>query len=320
MKNRKLRAVLSVVLCAALTAAYIVVFVMREDRVAPEIIMDSEIVEASVTAGEAALRKGITVTDETDGDVTANMVIEGVYNIKDDNTATVTYVAFDYSGNVTKATRTVKYTDYTSPVFGQEKALVFASNTEPDVLKFMTARDVVDGDISNRVKGALLSDAASLNYPGVHQVEFRVTNSMGDTQYITLPVEVYESGDYNAQVELTEYLVYLEKGQEFAPETYLKSIVVGNNSYSLGNQNGSQSGTTDVEAEGPGNGTQQNVRTYINRYVDPDSNGNPLVSIVNVDMKSDVNTDVPGQYSVTYVVDYEDRYVGYTRMNVVVEE
>ena len=320
MKNRKLRILVPVLVCAALTAVYSIVFVFSDDTRAPEIQMDGNVLEVSVNAGEKALLEGIKAVDGKDGDVTDRVIVEKVSRLAEDNTATVTYVAFDLSGNVAKATRTVKYTDYTPPVFGLTNGLVFAGNTSPDVLKFVTATDVVDGDIGSRVKGTLVSETTSLSYAGMHEIEFRVTNSMGDTQYITLPVEIYEAGKYNAHVELSEYLVYIKKGQEFVPESYLENIVVGNNRYTLEYQDAPLWFRTAEEARELGNNRKQEVRTYINRYINPDRNGDPFVSIVNVDMHSDVNTDVPGQYSVTFEVDYEGRYTGYTRMNVVVEE
>ena len=300
IKNKKLFVSVLVVLCAILTAVYVFLFVLSDDKQPPVIHMDSEMITVSVSAGNKQLLKGVTATDDVDGDVTSDILIEGFSKFTSENTTNITYVAYDSAGNVSKATRKVKFKDYTPPVFGQEKALVFASNTAPDVLSFVTATDAIDGDISGHVKGTLLSEATSLNYPGEHQIEFRVTNSMGDTQRITLPVEVYEAGAYNATVELSDYLVYIKQGSEFLPESYLLNIVVGTKEYPL---------IADWKA-----GTM----VYINRYVNP--NVNPSMDIVNVEMNSDVDTTTPGLYSVTYLVDFDGRYKGYTRLNVVVEE
>ena len=299
IKNKKLFVSMLVLLCAILTSAYVFLFVLSDDRQPPEIHIDSEILNVSVTANEKALLKGVTATDDVDGDVTSSILIEGFSKFTAKNTAYITYVAYDSAGNVSKATRTVKFRDYTPPVFGQTKALVFASNTAPDVLSFVSAIDKIDGDISDRVKGTLLSEATSLNYPGEHQIEFRVTNSMGDTQRITLPVEVYDAGTYNATVELSDYLVYVKQGGEFRPESYLQNLVVGTKEYPL---------VADWKA-----GTM----VYVNRYVNPSIN--PTINIINVEMKSDVDTTTPGLYSVTYMVDLGGRYKGYTRLNVVVE-
>ncbi len=298
IKVNKRYVILPVLLCCLLTAVYCMVFVLRDDRKAPEIHMDSDMLTVSVYADDSALMQGVTATDNKDGDVTAGVLVEGVSKFTGENAAVIKYVAYDTAGNVAKASRTIQYTDYQSPKFGQEKALVFASNTAPDVLSFMTATDVIDGDISNNIKGTLLSDATSLNYSGVHTVEFRVTNSMGDTQYITLPVDVYEGNEYNAKVELTDYLVYIPVGADFNEEDYLVSLVVGTNQYPL-----------------DGSGSN---RIYINNYISPAVN--PTANITNIEIKSDVDINTPGVYSVSYTANYAGRYTGFTRLNVVVEE
>ncbi len=299
-KGRKLYVIIPLLLCCILTAAYCWFFVLQEDRQAPKIEMTADTITVSVSAGQKTLLKGVTATDNVDGDVTDSILVENISNFTSKNTATITYVAYDGAGNASKASRTIKFTDYQPPKFGQTNALVFASNTAPDVLSFMTAEDKIDGDISKRVKGTLLSDTTSLSYSGEHIIEFRVTNSMGDTRKITLPVDVYEPRDYNARVELTDYLVYIKVGAEFMPEQYLYAVTAGNNEYSL-----------DVTVD-------PTVKLFTDRYVNPAVN--PPANIVNVTMKSDVDVTKPGVYSVTYTVDYDDRYKGFTRLNVVVEE
>ena len=299
-KGSILYVVISLLVCFILTAAYFWFVVLPKDRKAPEITMTSDIVTVSVSEGQDAMLKGVTATDDVDGDVTDRILIENIYGYSKDDTANITYVAYDKAGNASKASRKVKFTDYQSPEFGQTKALVFASNTSPDVLSIVTAYDKIDGNISNRVKGTLISETTSLSYPGEHYIEFRVTNSIGDTQKLTLPVDVYEPQTYNASVELTRYLVYIKTGGSFDPEVYLKNLVVGNNEYSL-----------DTE-ENP------DIMLYTDRYVSPSVN--PAATIVNAEIKSDVDTAKAGVYSVTYTVDYDGRYTGYTRLNVVVEE
>ncbi len=320
-KMRWLIPMIFVLLCAAATAGYTFLFVLSDDTTAPEIMIDTEVLEVSVKADDADLLQGVTAFDDVDGDVTANILVEGVSKFWDDNTVTVTYAAFDAAGNVSKASRTLKYTDYEAPVFGLNNTLVLRTGTATDILKYVTAYDTIDGDISRHVKGTLVSDTSSLGYSGVHEVEFRVTNSLGDTQRITLPVEVYESNTYNATVDLgDEYLIYLRRGAAFKPEEYLKELIVGTVSYPLDNQNPPIENLTRDEYELLGDDRELEVRTYINNYVDPEENTDPFVGIANVTIENNVINTIPGQYTVTYTVDYEERYVGYARLNVVVED
>ena len=298
---------LPVVLCAIATVLYSLAFVMTDDTKAPEIEIQQQVLEVSVEADDAALLQGITAKDNADGDVTDSLIVEKISSLTQEHTATVTYAAFDRAGNVAKANRTVKFTDYQPPKFQQNRSLTFPANSMQNILHFMGATDAIDGDLSSRVKGTILSNASGLNNPGLYQVEFRVTNSMNDTVYLTLPVEVYPSGTYNANVGLSEYLVYVKTGTVFRGEDYLEKILVGTQEYPLKNQSGAEGNTAKIDL-------------YFNEYVNPNSVTEPFVRVVNVDMVSDVDTKTPGVYSVTYTVDYDGVYTGYARLNVVVEE
>ena len=311
---------LPVLLCAIATAVYYFSFVMTDDTVAPNITMDSLMLEVSVNADHADLLQGVTAKDNVDGDVTDSILVEKISSLTQDHTAEITYAAFDSSGNVAKVTRSIHYIDYRSPKFYQTKALTLQANSMVDIVGYMGAMDQIDGDISSQIKGTLLTNVNGLNDPGIYHVEFRVSNSMKDTQYVTLPVEVYANGSFNANVELSEYLVYVQSGTAFYPEYYLENLMVGSKAYSLKNQNPPVRNLTAEEVRLLGNDRNEEVRTYINSYVDPKENVDPYVHIINVEMNGNVDTTRPGVYSVTYTVDYKGMYKGYTRLNVVVEE
>lgn len=311
-KFKWLRGLLLVVLpvlgCFAATAAYTWYFVMQDDHLPPEITLASPEMEISVKAAESELLQGVTAVDAADGDVTGSIVVEGISNITEDNTAVITYAAFDRSGNVAKASRTLRYTDYESPKIGLSRALVFPENVSSDVLSCVTAVDGLDGDISGQVKGNLVGQSMSLSYPGVHQVEFRVTNSLGDTEYLTLWVDVYEAGKYNAAVELSDYLIRLKTGDSFDPEKYVEALLVGSIVYPLNGR------AEEEDARMP------QLQVYFDEYTDPEANEDRNVRIVNVDTVSNVDTGTPGVYSVSYTVSMDEDYVGFTRLHVVVEE
>lgn len=285
MRKRKNGAIFlcaaAVLLCLAGTFLYTALFIWPDDTTPPVISMASEELAVSVQDDAAALLSGVTAVDDRDGDVTADILVQGVSGISGD-TVTVTYAAFDAAGNVSKATRTLRYTDYQPPRFSQKDALVFPSGAASDVLDWISAVDVIDGDISSQIKANLVSNSGSLSNPGTHQVEFRVTNSLGDTSYLTLPVDVHTAGSYNATVELKDYLVYVSRGGDFDPADYLRGLNIG------------------FEDEVIRDRSQLKIKTL-----------------------SNVDTDVPGVYSVRYTVTYfrnTVEYVGYTRLNVVVED
>lgn len=302
-KNKKwlIFTILPLLICSLATAAYSFLFIWQDDHTAPEITIDGEELQLSVSAGEEELLQGVSAADDRDGDVTSGIVVESISNIDSDHTATVIYAAFDKSGNVAKAVRTLVYTDYEAPRFGLEEALIFREDTTPDVLSYVTATDAIDGDLSKQIKGVLVSDTISLSYAGHHQVDFRVTNSMGDTIYITLPVDVYTAEENNATVELTDYLVYLQKGAQFQATDYLSSLAAGTTSYPLKNLTRTGSSGSEVSVY------ECSYKSYAEEQK------------IYIEIEGVVDTKTPGTYSVAYTVKMND-YIGHTRLNVVVEE
>lgn len=250
------------------------------DAAAPIISFQEDTLSLSVYAPQDELLQGVTALDDRDGDVTDSLVVEEISAIRSDHSATVTYAAFDRAGNVAKAKRTIQYTDYEGPKFSLSAPLLFRSGPTVDLFQYVSASDPLDGDLSDRVKANLVSGEADLSSVGVHEVELRVTNSMGDTARITVPVEVYSASDYNAAVSLSSYLVYTEAGKFFSPRKYLESLSAGSREYRINLLPSSE---------------------------------------VTVDINSNVQTDTPGVYDVTYTVSYKT-YTGYTRLIVVVEE
>lgn len=283
-KKRWLAAAVPLALCCVLCVVYMAVFVWSADHKPPQITMDSEELVLSVEDGAEMLLQGVGATDNKDGDVTASLVVESISPLTQENTATVTYAAFDSAGNVAKAGRTLRYSDYTPPVLGLRGALVFREGTTPDVLSMVSAKDAVDGNISDRVKATLVSETGGLNYAGTHQVQFRVTNSMGDTTTLTLPVDVLPASELGATVKLSKYLVRIKCGQEFDADSYVRTASVG--------------------------GTDYNLRRWSYDYVLEVNDG-------------EVNTGVPGIYSVTYEVTVYHgggTYAGFSRLHVIVED
>ncbi len=203
---------------------------LRADTLPPSISFTVERPELSVTGGEAALLADVTATDRADGDVTASLVVEDIRLDNEQGLATVTYAAFDGAGNVAKASRQVQYTDYAGPRFCLSAPLLFSSGY--DLLQHISAVDPMDGDISNRIRATSLDDD-TISEQGIHDVLLRVTNSLGHTVELTVPVEVGGYMGYAAEMELTEYLVYLEQGAEFSAESWLKSFSAGKTKLAL---------------------------------------------------------------------------------------
>lgn len=203
------------------------------DHTPPEIRMDAAQIEASVSGGDASLLSGVSARDARDGDVSASLLVESVSAIRADHTATVTYAAFDRAGNVAKAQREVQYTDYQRPVFSLTAPLLYPANRSFNVYAAVHADDAADGSLDDHIKATLVEGDSTLSEPGLHQVEFRVRNSFGDTVTLPLPVEVY-TAQYNATLRLKSYLIYVPQGETFRPQRYLDSFETDTETIDLG--------------------------------------------------------------------------------------
>ena len=288
-KKGNILLVLLIIACMAVFYGYRTLDMMRTDNDAPVIYMDAQIPEVSVKDPKSALLQGISAEDKQDGDVTSSLVVEKVEMTDSDGTLSVSFAAFDRSGNVAKEKREAKYTDYESPKFVMRAPLLFRNGANFDVLQIVEAMDVIDGDIQHRVRATSLTEK-SIDELGVHDVQFQVTNSLGDTVAYVLPVEVYDPEPYDATLTLKNYLIYIEKGSTFSAPAYLES--------------------------------------FFFRGDEIDLRGN-LPYGYSLKTEGTVNTQVPGVYPVEYRVTYtikhetdpqrDQNYTGYSKLIVVVE-
>lgn len=289
MKKKTWIYLVLIVLCVAVLIGYRAWSGIRKDSVKPEIIFNEEPAGLSVLDPQSALLQGVAAQDDRDGDVTDSLVVESIQLVDPQGIVRVSYAAFDKAGNVTKAERELRYTDYQGPRFVLDRALAFTQNASVNLLSVVTAQDGLDGDITYRIRATSL-DEASVSALGTHPVEFRVTNSLGDTVKLVFPVEVYPSGLYEAELALSDYLVYLDAGAAFDPDSYLLSY------------------TRNMQTTSLANGLPRNF---------------------SADIVSDVDTKTPGVYTVTYKVtqtvendqqpDSSKNYTGYSKLIVVVE-
>ena len=285
MKKKNWLYLVLILVCVGVFVGYRLLDAARTDTNPPEIQVSQEQLTLSVEDPKEMLLQGVTAKDRRDGDVTSTLVVERVMLTDKDGTLRVRYAAFDRAGNVSKADREARYSDYASPRFSLNRALVFTEGASVDPMGAIGVTDLLDGDISHLIRATPL-DSTSIANKGTHNVKFRVSNSLGDTVELVLPVEVVASGDYNAQLYLKEYLVYLKVNDNFRSLDYLDRLAVGREEISL-------------------------------------SGGMPTGFRLSTD--GIVDTSTPGVYSVAYtvsqiMVEESDTVVrGYTRLIVVVE-
>lgn len=262
MKKRNWLILLLIGLCLAVFLGYQALDRIRTDKKAPVITFSEEPLQLSMADPEAALFQGVTASDNRDGDVTASVIVERIQLTQSDGSILIKYAAFDHSGNVAKAERTARYTDYERPRFTLSSSLLFEEKSNLNLMNIIGASDPLDGNIRHRIRATSLDDSSVAGL-GEHEVEFRVTNSLGDTVRLTLPVEVFAEDIHTLDLALTNYLIYLDAGSSFDARQYLRSVTWNQETISL-----------DEEI--------------------------PPSYAVKID--GDVNTRVPGVYAVDYTV------------------
>lgn len=283
MKKRNLILTILLAVCLVLFGLFWAYNRVREDNKAPQITIDQPelIPEISVQDPQDVMLQGVSAWDSRDGDVTDLVIVEKITKLDVSGQVQVTYAAFDKSGNVAKVQRTFQYTDYEGPRFSLTGPLVYTKGITYDVLDRVQAYDLRDGDIRHRIKTTMM-DTSPLSEEGNHNIQFRVTNSLGDTESLILPAEVVASGRYSGQVQLTDYLIYLPMGATFRAEDYLQTFTHGTQKISLEN------------------GVPKELSLWLLGTVD---------------------TRTPGVYTVSYTVGYADgsNIQGYSKLIVVVE-
>ncbi|MBO4220586.1 MAG: hypothetical protein J5933_06660 [Clostridia bacterium] len=206
-------------LAALLWAGYNLYREAASDGTPPVISFDSDTISLSINADSSALLAGVSATDAEDGDLTLEVFIESISRKNSDGSVTVTYVVFDDDKNAAKATRKLFYTDYTPPVFSLSAPLIGTVSNISELAGLMHATDCIDGDLSSVVKVTYLDRMTTS--VGTYPVEFRVTNSLGDTEYLETELECAPAGFNNAEITLSDYLIYVQEGSSFDPVSYV---------------------------------------------------------------------------------------------------
>ena len=219
MKKIRITAVLLFLVSTAIFITFFVFDKMHQDHVPPVISFSQDLCTVSVNDPEDVLLRDVTALDERTGDVSDTLVVENLSPLMEGNTRVITYAAIDEQGNVGRAERTLQYVDYQKPMFHITRPLRFMLGQEVDIFNCIGAASVLDGDLSGNVKYTL-SDGFQSSSVGNYTIEFSVTDSTGMISYLPTFIEIYEGRMERIQVELTQYLVYLNVNDPFLAEDY----------------------------------------------------------------------------------------------------
>ena len=227
-----------VLICFIITAIVFGVFEFNEfrtrDNIAPVITSDTEELYVSVKATREELLAGLSAEDNKDGDVTDSIVMVSSSYFISGTTVKMTYAAFDSHNNVGTYTRKVTYTDYKSPRFSLSSPLVFTSRSNPDYLANVTAKDVLDGDLSSKItliaQDSTYSDSDTRTIPMI----FQVTNSVGDTAEVYVNADQVTQETYNKPAPaLKKYIIYTTIGKTPDYRSYITGFRAGSSIFNF---------------------------------------------------------------------------------------
>lgn len=250
--------ILLVLLLAIVSVLYGITFLsdrLGDQNTPPSLSCSSTTtLEVSVNDGEDVLLSGLSASDDQDGDLTSSIRIAGISKFIRENTAKITYVVFDRDGNVATLSRYLHYTDYESPRFSIAAPLNYKRNSSINLLERLKATDVIDGDITDSIR---VSSMTASSDPETYTVEVQVTNSMGDTSRLTIPVIQTDGFGERPEIALRSCLIYMDTNSHFDARSYLLQVSLPNGTGDL--QDVVISGTVDTSTPG----------TYLVRYTYP---------------------------------------------------
>lgn len=189
MKKVRIFSIVLFVLSVAVFASFKLYEKVNTDNKPPVITFESEELKLSVKAEEAALLQGVTAEDNRSGDLSDQVLVEKVSSFVGDGVRVVTYAVADEYGNVTKKERNLQYTDYKDPEILLTRELTFALGENVDVLEYVKAQSVLDGDLTDRIKYTM-ETAIDTTIAGTYPVEFSVMDSAGKTVYLAVEVKI----------------------------------------------------------------------------------------------------------------------------------
>lgn len=196
---------------------------IQSDMTPPVITADSETLEVEAGSDESELLQGLTAADDRDGDLTSEILIGNVSDFTEKGTCNVQYLVFDTSNNVGRYERTVHFTSYVSPVFSLTKPFAYNEKSDLILSDRLHAKDVLEGDITGKIRYTYSNIDRTKS--GTYELTAVVKNQYGDETQETFPINIVPADMDTERIQLSTYLIYVEKGSRIDPETYIEKVV-----------------------------------------------------------------------------------------------
>lgn len=150
---------------------------------------------------------GYKAVDDSEGDITDRVKVEGKVDGHKYGTYTLTYRVEDIAGNKCEVKRTVKIADISAPVIalkGNSRLYVKVGTAYVD--PGYTASDNIDGDVTAKVS---VSGSVNTSQMGIYPVTYTVTDAFGNRSNATRNVYVYQKQAVSNPINPGNKVVYL---------------------------------------------------------------------------------------------------------------
>ena len=272
----------------------------------PEIRMEKDEITMSVKDGDDVILDGVTAYDQKDGNISENLVVEYISNFISGNRRIATLAVVDSNNNVVEAKRTIRYSDYHAPRFVMEAPLIFSVNaSNADILEGISALDMLDGEINEKIRIDIANRNTRTTAAGDYNTVISVTNSAGDKSSLDVTLSLYEQSDLNAMpnITLTDYIVYIEKGETIDPWSYVESVRMNNTEYTRFDDGVLYS---------------SNYQTMLS--TNPEEIEDYVIYQNEMQIADGVDSNTPGVYEVVYRIVNKNAVTGTVRLIVVVTD
>lgn len=201
--------------------------------------VEEDVIEVTCGVTDEELAKYVTATDSKDGDISDRVAVTRSMYFVTKGVSGVTFSVCDSDNNVTKLYKAIKYTDYEAPRLYLKSDLIIHQGNPISLPRFFRVEDVFAGDISNRLK--VMSADYDYLVEGTYTINCKVSNNYGDTREMNFDVIVTEDDYSDAKITLSEYLIYVKKGETPDFASYIKNVITNNDKYNFS--------TSDVRIE-----------------------------------------------------------------------
>jgi len=131
--------------------------------------------------------EGVSAVDNNDGNLTAEIILDGMVDVNKAGEYVLTYSVSDSSGNTETITRKITVLDNIKPVISGTEDKVVGLNTQFYLLEGVTAADNNDGDLTSHIK---VVGSVDTKTEGNYQITYKVSDAAGNNVEVSRNISV----------------------------------------------------------------------------------------------------------------------------------